>query len=157
MGKEKRVVVNPPARLDRHAGDLELPLDRYLQLSFFGRLKKKPNLEKFPETLRLRHYRKGEVICRQGEAGWTAFYVLAPEDVAGLSKDGLIAPQQDAVPASGEQAHVATVHLALARSVEQGPRGLLGRLRHRLRGTPGRSRPRFIPIDAPRGADYESR
>ncbi len=29
----------------------------------------------------LRRYHKGEVICRQGEAGWTAFYILTSEDV----------------------------------------------------------------------------
>src|SRR5207245_603442 len=51
-----------------------------------GRPLRLPGVERLPGTLLLRHYDEGGVICRQGEAGWTAFYVLTSEDVAGLKQ-----------------------------------------------------------------------
>src|SRR5262249_6828496 len=36
---------------------------------------------KFPKTIRLRRYQRGAAICRQGEEGATAFYILTGDDV----------------------------------------------------------------------------
>ena len=81
MAKEKKIVVNPPAELERRDSDVALSTEQLLGISLFARLKKKPKPEESPGTLILRRFRKGEVIARQGEAGWTAFYALTGEDV----------------------------------------------------------------------------
>src|SRR6516162_9134281 len=76
----------PRAQLEPRDGDVQLSEDEFLQLSLFAQLKRKPSLDKFPGALILRHYRKGELIFRQGEAGWTALYILTSEDVLNLRK-----------------------------------------------------------------------
>lgn len=75
------VVRNPQAGLEAHDSDLHLTLRQYLRLSLFAQLKKPPSLEKFPGAIVVRRYRKGEELFRQGEAGWTAFYILSLQDV----------------------------------------------------------------------------
>jgi Fe-S-cluster-containing hydrogenase component 2 len=178
MEKGKRIQVMPPARLRARAGDIPLSPERYLQLSFFARLTKKPALERYPAALRLRRFRKGERICRQGEAGWTAFCALTGADVLALGDELLQAAGRGERAALGEElrrlgqrreapgaaasaaGRVATVHLALGRSREAPAPGLLGRLgRAFFGGPPGpaAARPRYIPIDAPRHAEYDSR
>jgi CRP-like cAMP-binding protein len=84
MGK---VVVNPEASLAARPGDVE-PTEKMLgALGVFTSLKKKsPSFAKFPGTCVLRYYRAGEAICRQGEAGGTAFYLLTSADVEALSQ-----------------------------------------------------------------------
>lgn len=166
MAKEKKIVMNPPAELPPRAGDVPLPLDRYLQISLFARLKKRPSVEKFPGTLSLRRFRQGEVICRQGEAGWSAFYPLTGADVAALSDCLPAVPAGDAreptVPAgaTAPQQEVAMVYLTLPRPARPGREGLLARLGRALAGgrrvAPG-LRPPSISIDAPRVVDYETR
>src|SRR6516162_8630196 len=90
-GPEKTVEIHPEARLERREGDLEVPLDRlnlYAKMSLFaGKEKDVRYFEKFPGTAVVRRYRKGEVVCRQGEPGWTAFYILTSEDVLQLLDD----------------------------------------------------------------------
>ena len=76
----------PRAQLEPRDGDIRLTDDEFLQLSLFAQLKRKPSLDKFPGAMVLRHYRKGELIFRQGEAGWTAFYILTSEDILALRK-----------------------------------------------------------------------
>jgi Fe-S-cluster-containing hydrogenase component 2/CRP-like cAMP-binding protein len=86
---EKQTMVMPEAELEPRPGDLPIRLDRLdlcQQISLFKQLKSGPGVERLPGTLLLRHYDEGDVICRQGEAGWTAFYVLTSEDVAGLKQ-----------------------------------------------------------------------
>src|SRR5438552_18674923 len=75
------VVRNPRAGLEVHDSDIHLSPKQYMKLPLFAQLKKPPNLEKFPGALVVRRYRKGEELFRQGEAGWTAFYILPLEDV----------------------------------------------------------------------------
>ncbi|MHC4390514.1 MAG: cyclic nucleotide-binding domain-containing protein [Planctomycetota bacterium] len=41
-------------------------------------------LEKMKRSVVLRRYDKDEIICRQADPGWTAFYILADEDLAAL-------------------------------------------------------------------------
>src|SRR5579883_3503038 len=79
----------PRAQLEGREGDVRLTDEEFLQLSLFAQLKRKPSLDKFPGAMVLRHYRKGELVFRQGEAGWTAFYILTSEDVLGLRRHQL--------------------------------------------------------------------
>src|SRR6516225_10555275 len=74
----------PEAALEARDTDVLLPDALYLRIGLFSQLKSPPSLDKFPGTIRLRHYRQGEEICRHGEAGWTAFYLLTSKDVAEL-------------------------------------------------------------------------
>src|SRR5215475_9503192 len=102
MANERKLVLNPPADLEPRVHDVSLPPDRFLRISLFARLKKKPNLERFPGTLILRRYRRGEVIFRQGEAGWTAFYALTGDDLLALRQGQLVTapgPEQPALRA----------------------------------------------------------
>src|ERR1700733_5173473 len=73
--------VMPEAQLEARASDIKVTDELLLQISLFAQLKRKPSLDKFPGSLVLRRYKKGDVICRQGDAGWTAFYILTAEDV----------------------------------------------------------------------------
>src|SRR5437763_11125693 len=85
----------PRAQLEAREGDVRLTDDEFLQLSLFAQLKRKPSLDKFPGAMVLRHYRKGEMVFRQGEAGWTAFYILTSEDVLALREAQLEAATRD--------------------------------------------------------------
>ncbi len=85
--RKKDTAVKPPARLDPHEGDFDLPPILYLSCGVFKRLKVKPSPDKFPGSIRLRKYRAGEVICRQGDPGWTAFVILSADDIASLNAD----------------------------------------------------------------------
>ena len=84
-----------------------------------------------------RHFRRGDVICREGEFGSTAFYIL--EGKARVSIAGPIA-------------HVKT---------QGGARGFLSKLSSRLAGRAEHAREeettqRYIPIDAPVDLAYEN-
>src|SRR5882757_1339137 len=72
---------NPRAGPGVHDSDIHLSPKQYLKLSLFAPLKKPPTLEKFPGALVVRRYRRGEELFRQGEAGWTAFYILTLDDI----------------------------------------------------------------------------
>ena len=80
-----KTVINPEAELESRTGDVELTLDQLGLLGVFASLKKGPAFAKFPGTYIMRHYRPGDVICRQGEAGGTAFYMLTGKDLAALA------------------------------------------------------------------------
>ena len=65
----------PEAELVPRESDVPIRLDQidiYLKISLFKQLKASPGVDRLPGTLLLRHFRKDEVICRQGEAGWSA-------------------------------------------------------------------------------------
>src|SRR5262245_62338367 len=88
MAKQKELM--PAAELEPRASDIELTPEQLGRLSLFAGLKGKTDLEKFPGALRVRYYEPGEAICRQGEAGWTAFYILTGadvENVLGIKRD----------------------------------------------------------------------
>jgi Fe-S-cluster-containing hydrogenase component 2/CRP-like cAMP-binding protein len=178
MAKIRKIVTNPPADLEARDTDLDVPFEKLVQIAFFARLKKakqtKPDeptdlqksLEKFPGTLRVRRFRKGEVICRQGEAGWTAFCILTEADIRALGREPPSSPPPGAVPSTAVPAGappanpVATVHLALARPADHSSDGLFARLGRALFGGPRRTpdrKPLYIPIDAPRDVNDESR
>jgi Fe-S-cluster-containing hydrogenase component 2/CRP-like cAMP-binding protein len=174
------LIVNPPAELERRASDVPVPDERFLKFSLFARLAKKPTLAKFPGTLAVRRFRRGDIVCRQGESGWTAFYILTTEDTLALAREQLQAAgtngeraalqkeiavleqrlhQASAGTANHSLRIAATVHLAVARPTPSGG-GLLARLARTVLGRPARTpdrRPVYIPLDAPTGVSYDSR
>ncbi len=179
----KQVVVNPEAQLERHHSDVLVSDKQLLGVSLFAKLKQKPSLEKFPGTWIVRRYRQGEVIFRQGEAGWTAFYPLTTEDVLGLrleyqktvmdfdlkqevseeltmltTRFAQLQVVQQGSAKENSLRRVATVHLAVARPTPKGAPGLWRRLRRMFGGGAARAkhRPQYIPIDGPRDIDYET-
>lgn len=72
---------NPEAELMPRSGDIRLSPKQYGKLSLFAQLKRVPTLEKFPGAMVVRHYKPGDITVYQGEAGWTAFYILTLDDV----------------------------------------------------------------------------
>src|SRR5437867_4087494 len=79
-------VLMPTAGLEARDNDVPLAPEQFLKIGLFAQLKQKPSLDRFPGTVILRRYQKGEVVCRQGEAGWTAFYILTTEDELALQQ-----------------------------------------------------------------------
>jgi Fe-S-cluster-containing hydrogenase component 2 len=77
MAKKEQMV---PAELEPRDHDMHLTSEQLLQLPFFAQLTRKPSLDKFPGAVVVRRFRKGDIVCEQGEAGWTAFYILPRED-----------------------------------------------------------------------------
>jgi Fe-S-cluster-containing hydrogenase component 2/CRP-like cAMP-binding protein len=78
--------VNPPVDLGIRETDVPLPIQQFGKLPPFSLLKSPPALQKFPGSVRLRRFRTGEVVCQQGAEGWSAFYILADEDVRKLQE-----------------------------------------------------------------------
>lgn len=153
MAKERKLVLKPPAHLEPRASDVELGVDQFQKLSLFANMKKGLKLDDSPGVLVLRRFAKDEVICRQGESGWTAFYALTPADRATLGLPE-VAEEEEAAPR-----HIVTVHIFLPRPPAPASTGLIGKLLGMVgvRARPGEGDPRHIPIDAPRDADYHTR
>jgi CRP-like cAMP-binding protein/Fe-S-cluster-containing hydrogenase component 2 len=170
MGKQKELM--PSADLLPRDGDVDLTPEQMGKLSLFAGLKGKTDLEKFPGALRVRHYLAGDAICRQGEAGWTAFYILKAEDVQSVIQ---ATPEESKpagpvyrrsiedlvlLPEDADSEVCATIYLSIPRKTAAPSKGWLGRANRRLFGgsTPGgkKGRPKFIPIDAPTDIDGES-
>src|SRR5262245_8560569 len=175
------VVRNPRAALEFHDSDIHLSPKQYLRLSLFAGLKKPPTLEKFPGALVVRRYRKGEELFRQGEPGWTAYYILTLDDVLAMQQMRLetttkqnekIALQLDlnrlreeasrrASSASDESARqAATVHIATLAQGYNPKAGLRRILNFSSRPT-GVVRNRdqltvYVPRDGPQTVSYET-
>jgi len=172
----------PRAQLEAREGDLQLSDDELLQLSLFAQLKRKPSLDKFPGAMVVRHYRKGELIFRQGEAGWTAMYILTSDDVLGLRKRQLESGVREAdrksidaevavlsqrterlksSPPTDDLRTAAMVYLAVARTPRVRRKGFnpLQGLRPRNLAGPARNieeKTFYIPIDGPLTLNYDS-
>lgn len=69
-----------PAELEVRAGDEWLSVDLLRLVSVFEGVQP-AQIERFPRAVILRKYEPGEMICRQGEAGRTAYYILTSEDM----------------------------------------------------------------------------
>lgn len=79
------VLANLPADMFE-IGQQDEPLTAIEQeaLSLFDGLKKIPSFTKFPGSTVLRKCVAGQVMCRQGEAGASAYYILSNHDVIAL-------------------------------------------------------------------------
>jgi Fe-S-cluster-containing hydrogenase component 2/CRP-like cAMP-binding protein len=73
----------PPAELPRYDTDVEFS-DELFDRIFVSAGLKSPGTAKFPGSMRLRRYQAGEAICRLGDEGNTAFYLLTAKDIANL-------------------------------------------------------------------------
>jgi Fe-S-cluster-containing hydrogenase component 2/CRP-like cAMP-binding protein len=164
MAKAKELM--PSADLLPRDGDVNLTAEQMGKLSLFAGLKGKTDLEKFPGALRVRHFLSGDAICRQGEAGWTAFYILTAVDVESIISAKPVAAAKGAVyrrtiddlvllPEDAEPDICATIYLSIPRKSAAPAHGWLRRL---FGSTPGgaKRRPKFIPIDAPTDVDGET-
>lgn len=67
--------VNLTAELEPRDSDVAIPDLLFPKIPPFSELKSTAKLANFPGAVILRRFRKGEVICRQGDPGWTAFYI----------------------------------------------------------------------------------
>lgn len=117
-----------------------LALDALLTLPIFQGVPQ-PLLEKNRAGVVLRHFRRGEIICREGEQGSTAFYILN-----GSVRVSIAAPF----------VHVKT---ASERPWRFGLKGLINKMTSFFVGHQEDPRPEdrlpFIPIDAPVDLNYE--
>ncbi len=169
----KEVVVNPAARLEPRESDVALTNEQFLKLSLFSSLKNKPSLDKFPGAVVLRRYKRGEVICRQGDGALTAFYILTNEDVLTLPRlqpgdrgnNGIrpeevaaqleIQNRRKAAPADASLRQAITVYLTTARPEARFRGGFLRRWFGRRAARKARHQ-LSIPIDAPVDIDANS-
>lgn len=159
--KVKEVAVNPEAMLFPRPKDIQIPLEKLVvfrdSIGLFANLKSKPSVEKWPGTLVLRRYHPGEIVCRQGEAGDTAFYIITSQDEERLRAAKFLESARTIVDLD-VAAEALGVHLAIARTAQR-PKGLFERIADRFakKNTEVKPQPKFIPIDAPVGVDYETR
>jgi Fe-S-cluster-containing hydrogenase component 2/CRP-like cAMP-binding protein len=174
---KKEIVKNPGADL---VADVPLPDEEMAKLSLFAQLKRKVSLEKFPNFVVVRRFKKGDIICRQGEPGWTAFYILTPDDCVSLLEYQLAHAterndkvrisaeieafhhregKRKANPADNEARHMATVYLAVKKSKKRSGAQRLENNRGRsLDGMSSKfdEKTFFMPVDASVNASFEN-
>jgi CRP-like cAMP-binding protein/Fe-S-cluster-containing hydrogenase component 2 len=148
----KQLLVKPEAKLEMGPRDMVLNSEELVELELFGNLKKPISVEKFPGSILLRKYQQGEVICRQGEAGNSAFYIARSKDVESLFGRPLKNTTQF------DQA-AATAHILGGATRQARPRSWWQRLFSSSREMDDRAKdkPVFIPNDGPSDIDYETR
>lgn len=166
-----KVVVNPEVDLAPRAGDVSLSPEALAKLEMFAGLKKAPSFEKFPGSTVLRRFAAGEVVCRQGDAGASAFYILKCEDVIGCFEEwpdraaelerwkkrlAERAATQTTTQSGRIQRRVATAHLTVDAAPPPRPRGWLGGLFGHGK-TQAPANPQFIPNDGPTDIQYATR
>ena len=149
-----KTVVNPTAELPARASDVPLTLEQLGALSIFTSIKKAPSFSKFPGSYVLRRYQAGEAICHQGQAGWSAFYMLTGDDLTALG----ISSQQSTMASTPRR--LATAKLLVAGTSQLASRGFWQRLTGGLsspRSSAAATKPQLIPNDGPTDINYESR
>lgn len=77
-------VDNSSSELPLQEGDERLTPDQLGRLEIFRSVQQPPDFKEHRDATVLRRYQKGDVVCRQGETGQTAFYILRSEDVLAL-------------------------------------------------------------------------
>ncbi|MBC8351615.1 MAG: 4Fe-4S binding protein [Planctomycetes bacterium] len=159
------ISAKPEAELAPRDGDDILHSDELKQFELFGELKKPISVEKFPGSIVLRQFRKGEVICRQGDRGHSAFYIVHADDLRRLSEfrarpeaDSAIAEPTtsedgDKVEASHHQ--VATAYILSGQT--KASSGFLSNFFSRSSQSADQVQSQFIPNDGPTDIDYATR
>ena len=153
------VSAKPEAELAPRAGDEILRSDELQQFELFANLKKPISVEKFPGSIVLRRFRKGDVICRQGDRGHSAFYVVREGDMQKLDAfrtscgDDSTSRHQEVVDNSSR--HVATAYI-LSGQTKASP-GFLSKLFTPRSRKTDQVDPQFIPNDGPTDIDYSTR
>ncbi|MFP6753774.1 MAG: cyclic nucleotide-binding domain-containing protein, partial [Pirellulaceae bacterium] len=148
----KTIVVKPEVELELGPRDMVLNSEEIEKLELFGNLKKPISVEKFPGSIVLRNFQQGEVICRQGEAGNSAFYITRSIDLEDLFNRPLESTSQS-------DQEVATAHILGGSSVQARPSSWWQRLFSSSPKTTGvpEDNPGFIPNDGPSDIDFETR
>jgi CRP-like cAMP-binding protein/Fe-S-cluster-containing hydrogenase component 2 len=163
-----KLVVHPEADLASRPNAVVPTQAELGVLELFAALKRKPDIDKFPNSICLRQIEKGEVVCRQGDAGASAFYILTDADVAALERHRAGDDSEAIAESEGEAAQAkdpaprATAYLQFDAASKQARRGggPLKRLTNRVLGgsqTAEHSTPKYIPIDAPTDVNYDTR
>lgn len=83
---EAVAAARPPVALPKREGDERLRVAELAKLSLFSSLKKQLSFKKFPGATVLRRFEKREIVCRQNDAGETAFYILTDTDTVALRR-----------------------------------------------------------------------
>src|SRR5690348_3562543 len=85
--------VETESKLAERDGDEELTPAQLEKLQLFAEMKRRPNFGAKADSIVLRRYRgvdpEEAIICRQGEAGYTAYYILTTEDLLTLRRGQL--------------------------------------------------------------------
>ncbi len=160
-----------PGELESRPDDELLTPEELLSISIFEGVKP-TNLERFPGVVRLRRYKAGETVCKQGAAGWTAFYILTSEDFLAMrEKQGRLSAEQleplrkrvAQLGASADRSLRAKARVFLTLpsrpSKQREAHGLLTRTVNRFFGVhPPESQASLasIPIDGPVDLDFRS-
>jgi CRP-like cAMP-binding protein/Fe-S-cluster-containing hydrogenase component 2 len=91
-----------PGKLQLRPGDVEPTVDQLLRTPLFANasdavVRRLGSLTR-KGAVALRRYRAGEIVCEQGEAGWTAFYILRDADIRRLGVPSLAEDESDEAP-----------------------------------------------------------
>lgn len=107
-----RMATDPPSeptradKLRLRPGDLDVSAEQLLSLSLFRGLAPRAQTRLRGPLAQgavvLRRYQRGEILCRQGEPGFTAYYLLTREDLQALGQ----------APPTGEETQRVAVWLA---------------------------------------------
>ncbi|MBS0202265.1 MAG: cyclic nucleotide-binding domain-containing protein [Planctomycetes bacterium] len=149
-------LVRGQIHLDLRDGDTSIGEKELGQFDLFRRMKKSIPIGKFPGSIVLRRYGKGDVIFQQGQAGGTAFYIPTAEDLVRLSalqagQEPPVAPVVD--PNRNRQVLAALIIPSTSRPQ---PRGFFaGWFSSKKKG--GSEQQAAIPSDGPSDIDYATR
>jgi len=161
------------SNLNLRPGDQSLDVEELKQLSLIANLKNPNCTSKCLAGIVLRRYSQGDVICSQGDAGSTAFYILSADDVVSLrnyqfdnknytgqeqelfQQDVQEAENPAKRPARRREdnaARMATAVLLDNSANKPKPKGWFGG-----GSKPKADNPEYIPIDGPTDINYQSR
>ncbi len=142
MGCHDRMSELKKGRLDVGSNDKSLSPDEVLSISIFQGLSSS-KFDKQPGAVVLRRFERGQVICRQGDAGNSAFFILTEEDLINLDKVGRGEVEGDAESSTSGVVEASDlpikasvfVHEQANSDVSRGRNGLFGLLARKLGGS----------------------
>ncbi|HIN55312.1 MAG TPA: hypothetical protein EYM79_13470, partial [Planctomycetes bacterium] len=153
----KPLTVKPEVELELGSGDQLLNSEELVGFELFAGLKKRVSVEKFPGAIVLRRFSAGDVICRQGEAGNSGFYITRSEDVAKVVGDSNAGLERDAtVPVAAAILLDNTRRIAATKGWFEKLNPFSKSKSQRRSNATSRS-PDMIANDGPVDIDYETR
>ncbi len=95
----------PEANLVPDDNDELIGSDELAQITLFGALRRgKIKVEEAPGSVILRRFLRGEIVCRQGEPGHSAFYLVPTEDMLKLREYQLAQVTGEGAPPDASEA-----------------------------------------------------